>query len=62
MKECLYLFIFSMKPVNHNISMLPSQQANNNNDVSRTLAQRPERQFGCNKSAVAQRARCKEED
>jgi hypothetical protein len=45
MNECLYLFIFSMKPVNHNISMLPSQQASNNNDISRTLAQRPVQQF-----------------
>jgi len=28
----IYLF-FSMKPVNHNISMLPSLQAKNNNDI-----------------------------
>jgi len=38
MNERMSLFIFSIKSVNHNISTLPSQQANNNNDISRTLA------------------------
>ena len=40
--------------------MLPNQQANKNNDISRTLPQRPVLQFSWNKTAVAQRARCKD--
>jgi len=56
MKECLYLFIFSIKPANRNISVLPSQQANNNNDISSTLAAVQLKL----KIATAQRARHKD--